>query len=110
MAADRLLGSLASLSDAFHPAVLRMVQETCRGGDQQRRPVGVCGEAAADPLLAVVLVGLGATSLSMSASAIGDVRAELASHTLEDARRLAQAAVAMSSADEARNAVQQAMA
>src|SRR5690606_36227799 len=51
MAADRLLGSLASLSDAFHPAVLRMVQETCRGGDQQGRPVGVCGEAAADPAI-----------------------------------------------------------
>src|SRR5699024_12344222 len=59
MAADRLLGSLASLSDAFHPAVLRMIEETCRGGAQQSRPVGVCGEAAAGPATAVVLVGLG---------------------------------------------------
>ena len=102
MAADRLLGSLASLSDAFHPAVLRMVQETCRGGDQQGRPVGVCGEAAADPATAVVLVGLGVSSLSMSPRSLADVAAVLAATTLERCQELAQLALGAESAEQAR--------
>ena len=51
----------------WHPAVLRLVGEVGAAGAARGKPVGICGEAAADPLLAVVLVGLGATSLSMSA-------------------------------------------
>ena len=102
MAADRLLGSLASLSDAFHPAVLRMVQETCRGGDQQGRPVGVCGEAAADPATAVVLVGLGVTSLSMSPRSLADVAAVLAATSLQRCREIAQVALGAESAEQAR--------
>ncbi|MDH5156685.1 phosphoenolpyruvate--protein phosphotransferase, partial [Microbacterium sp. RD06] len=66
MAADRLLGSVASFQDPWHPAVLRLVREVGTAGARLGKPVGICGEAAADPLLAVVLVGLGATSLSMA--------------------------------------------
>src|SRR5690625_6404159 len=64
LAADRLLGSLSMLSTPWDPAVLRLVESTCEGGRAQDRPVGVCGEAAADPVLAAVLVGLGVSSLS----------------------------------------------
>jgi phosphoenolpyruvate-protein phosphotransferase (PTS system enzyme I) len=67
----------------------------------------VCGEAAADPLLACVLVGLGVTSLSMSAPALADVRAELAAHTLDECRRLAAAAVATATPQAARRAGEQ---
>ncbi|WP_324652437.1 phosphoenolpyruvate--protein phosphotransferase [Georgenia sp. H159] len=102
MAADRLLGSLASLSDAFHPAVLRMVEETCRGGDQQSRPVGVCGEAAADPAIAVVLVGLGVSSLSMSPRSLADVAAVLAATSLQRCQELARLALGAESAEQAR--------
>lgn len=101
MAADRLLGPLADLSSALHPAVLRLVAETCRGGEQQDRPVGVCGEAAADPVAAVVLVGLGVTSLSMSPRALGDVAAVLAATPLERCQELARAALEAESAEEA---------
>ncbi|RPF27737.1 phosphoenolpyruvate--protein phosphotransferase [Georgenia muralis] len=102
MAADRLLGSLADLSDSWQPAVLRLVEETCRGGAQQSRPVGVCGEAAADPALAVVLVGLGVATLSMTPRAIPDVAAVLAATDLQRCRELARAAVDAESAEEAR--------
>jgi phosphotransferase system enzyme I (PtsI) len=67
--------------------------------------VGVCGEAAADPLLAVVLVGLGATSLSMAAPALPAVRFALAHHTKEECRHLAGLALAAATAAEAREAV-----
>jgi phosphotransferase system enzyme I (PtsI) len=73
-------------------------------GARLGKPVGVCGEAAADPLLAVVLVGLGATTLSMSASALADVRAALADFTLEQARLLAGAALTADGAGSARAA------
>lgn len=104
-AADRLLGTVANLQNPWHPAVLRLIQQVGTAGRQHDVPVGICGEAAADPLLAVVLVGLGATSLSMSSSAIADVRAELALYTLDDAHRLAALAVSAESAEAARQAV-----
>ncbi|MEJ1088376.1 phosphoenolpyruvate--protein phosphotransferase [Microbacterium sp. Mu-80] len=104
MAADRLLGSVASFQDPWHPAVLRLVREVGEAGARTGKPVGICGEAAADPLLAVVLVGLGATSLSMAPAALADVRRSLAAHSSDDARRLAEAALAADDAAGAREA------
>ena len=105
MAADRELAGLAQLSTPWQPAVLSLVQLACAGGLARDRPVGVCGEAAADPALAPVLVGLGVTSLSMTARALPDVGAVLASVTLEECRSLAALALAQRTADEARSAV-----
>ncbi len=105
LAADRLLGSVASFQDPWHPAVLRLVGEVGAAGAALGKPVGICGEAAADPMLAVVLVGLGATSLSMSPAALGDVRAELARFTLDQAKEFAELALSANSAVEARVAV-----
>lgn len=105
MAADRLLGELAPLSTAWQPAVLDLVAATCRGGAQQSRPVGVCGEAAADPALAVVLVGLGVSTLSMTPRALPDVAAVLASVTRAQCEQLAGVALAAETADDARTAV-----
>ncbi|WP_347756170.1 phosphoenolpyruvate--protein phosphotransferase [Agrococcus sp. ProA11] len=104
MAADRQLGSVAALQDPWHPAVLRLVKLIGEAGAAAGKPVGVCGEAAADPALAVVLVGLGVTSLSMSATAIADVRAELLTVTLDEAKARAARALAATSGAEAREA------
>ncbi|WP_281440013.1 phosphoenolpyruvate--protein phosphotransferase [Agrococcus sp. SCSIO52902] len=104
LAADRQLGSVAAFQDPWHPAVLRLVGMLGEAGAKAGKPVGVCGEAAADPALAVVLVGLGVTSLSMSASALADVRAELLTVTLDEARERAARAVAARSAAGARAA------
>jgi phosphotransferase system enzyme I (PtsI) len=108
LAADRLLGSVASFQDPWHPAVLRLIREVGDAGAANGKPVGICGEAAADPLLAVVLVGLGATSLSMAPTALADVRATLLQHTIAQARDIAQAALAANDAASARSAAQQA--
>ena len=108
MAADRLLGSVASFQDPWHPAVLRLIREVGEAGRVQGKPVGICGEAAADPLLAVVLVGLGATSLSMAPTALADVRATLLLHSLDEARAIAEAALTANDAASARTAAQEA--
>jgi phosphotransferase system enzyme I (PtsI) len=68
------------------------------------KPVGVCGEAAADPLLAVVLVGLGVTSLSMAPRSRGPVATALGATTLDQCRRAADAACAARTAADARAA------
>jgi phosphotransferase system enzyme I (PtsI) len=104
MAADRLLGTVANLQDPWHPAVLQLIAAVGRAGAATGKPVGICGEAAADPLLAVVLVGLGATTLSMSPSALADVRASLARYGLDDAQAIARAALAAEGAAEAKQA------
>ncbi len=108
LAADRLLGSVAAFQDPWHPAVLSLVKATADGGKTNGKPVGICGEAAADPLLAVVLVGLGAATLSMAPTALADVRATLLQYTRDDAERIAAAALAASDAASARTAAQDA--
>ncbi|GAA1449342.1 phosphoenolpyruvate--protein phosphotransferase [Nocardiopsis tropica] len=108
MAADRTLGTLPDLLDPWQPALLALVGAVGAAGERSGRPVGVCGEAAADPLLALVLVGLGATSLSMSAPALPAVRHALARHSQGECRRLAELATAASSAGRAREAVRSA--
>ncbi|MFB9641662.1 phosphoenolpyruvate--protein phosphotransferase [Agromyces lapidis] len=110
MAADRLLGDVAELQDPWHPAVLRLVGAVGDAGAALGKPVGICGEAAADPLLAVVLVGLGATSLSMSPSALAGVRAELLRHSAVQARAVAEAALGADGAASARSAAAEAVA
>ena len=105
MAADRLLSSLADLSTGWQPAVLRLIKAACDGASPHGRPVGVCGEAAADPALAVVLVGLGVASLSMTARALPDVDAVLKSVDFAECQRLANLAIDARTADDARAAV-----
>lgn len=93
LAADRQLGALAHFQDPWHPALLRLIAHVGAAGAATGRPIGVCGEAAADPRLACVLVGLGVTSLSMAPAALADVREELARYTLEQCREMANSAL-----------------
>lgn len=105
MAADRLVGALAALNDPWQPAVLRLIDTAAAAAGAEGKPVGVCGEAAADPLLAVVLVGLGITSLSMSPRAIATVAARLGEVTLEQCQSAARAARDAATAAQARQDV-----
>ena len=116
MAADRMLGSLAQLNDPWQPAVLALVGATATGarvaggdpeafGDGANKPVGVCGEAAGDPALAVVLVGLGVNSLSMTPRSLPAVAKVLSTVSLADARELARLAVCSPTAAEGKRAV-----
>ncbi|MDT0265731.1 phosphoenolpyruvate--protein phosphotransferase [Streptomyces sp. DSM 44915] len=105
-AADRQLGAVARWQDPWQPALLDLVALAAEAAGAEGRSCGICGEAAADPALACVLTGLGATSLSMGAAAIPRVRATLAKHTLAQCRRAAAAARAADGAGAARAAAQ----
>ena len=104
MAADRLSSSLAHLTDPWQPAVLHLVHTTCRAGAVTKTAVGVCGEAAADPLLACVLAGLGVTSLSAATPALAAVGAQLGEVDFATCREMAAAALDSEGAEEARAA------
>lgn len=109
MAADRMNPNLATYTDPWQPGVLALIARTAEAGRKLGKPVGVCGEAAADPLLACVLHGFGITSLSMAASAIGAVGAQFSQVTGEQCRAAAEAVLSAGSADDARAAARQAL-
>ncbi len=103
MAADRMSPHLAEYTDPWQPAVLALIARTAEEGKVQHKPVGVCGEAAADPLLACVLTGMGITSLSMATNAIPPVGAELSQVTLAQCRAAAEAVKGSRDAKDARD-------
>ena len=105
LAADRTQGELATLLDPWQPAVLDLIAAACDGGRDTGKHIGVCGEAAADPLLALVLTGLGVSSLSMAPTRVPAVRAALRLHDLRTCTAMAAAARAARSPQDARDAV-----
>jgi phosphotransferase system enzyme I (PtsI) len=105
LAADRQHGDLPDLLDPWQPALLQLIGECAEAGREHGKPVSVCGEAAADPALAPVLVGLGVTRLSMAPNSVGAVRAALARHSMAGCRRLAEIALDTDDAAQARDAV-----
>ena len=99
MASDRLSGDLTDLLDPWQPAILDLVAATAQAGVRAVKPVGVCGESASDPLMALVLVGLGVTSLSMSPSAVPAVRYTLRHHSRAQCMAVARAALGTESTE-----------
>jgi multiphosphoryl transfer protein len=108
MAAERGNVSLEPLLASPQPAVLRLVKlivtgaAAASGESGHNCWVGVCGEMAGDPLCAVLLTGLGVTELSMSPSLIPEVKAALRGVSLQDAERVAAAALNVCDAEAAR--------
>ena len=109
-AADRMAGELADLLDPWQPALLELIRLTADAGRATGRPVGVCGEAASDPLLALVLVGFGVTSLSMATTSLPEVRLALSQHSLAECQALAATALRAADGKAGREAVRAASA
>jgi phosphoenolpyruvate-protein phosphotransferase len=102
MAADRTNPALADLATPYQPAVLRLIATVCRAALAQSRPVGVCGEAAADPLAAALFVGLGVTELSVAPRSVGGIRTVAGAFDPTTVRRVADEALAAPTADRVR--------
>jgi phosphocarrier protein FPr/phosphocarrier protein len=102
LAMDRGHPGLASIIDALHPAVLRLMAQACEGAKRHSRPIGVCGAIASDPLAAPLLLGLGLDSLSVAPAAIAQVKARLRSVRLDECREAARECLALSDAKQVR--------
>ncbi|BBH35180.1 phosphoenolpyruvate--protein phosphotransferase [Pseudomonas sp. St290] len=77
LAMDRDHAGLAARVDALHPALLRLIAQTCAGAAKHGRWVGVCGALASDPLATPVLIGLGVRELSVSPPQIAEIKARV---------------------------------
>jgi len=88
MAVDRLNDRVAHLYDPAHPAVVRTLKSIIDGGHNAGIPVSVCGEIAGDPSFAALLVGMGASSLSLTASGLPEVKYLIRQIAQQDAQQL----------------------
>jgi phosphoenolpyruvate-protein phosphotransferase (PTS system enzyme I) len=100
MAVDRGNEKVAYLHAPYHPAVLRLIKKTIENGRAAGISVGLCGEMAADPASAIVLLGLGLEEFSMSSAAVPAVKRAIRSTTLVEAKEIAKAVMALSSSSE----------
>ena len=100
LAMDRDNERLAHLYEPLEPSVLRSIAHTLRAAKKAKRWVGVCGEMAGDPRVAVLLVGMGVVELSMSTFDLPRVKAAIRAVTLTEAKDIAQRALECASADE----------
>ncbi|UEM01465.1 phosphoenolpyruvate--protein phosphotransferase [Skermanella rosea] len=102
LAMDRGHPALAREADGLHPAVLRMVDQTVRAAHGEGKWVGVCGNLAADPAAAPILIGLDVDELSVGVPNIPALKAQIREMAYEDAKELARRALACSAAAEVR--------
>ena len=101
LAADRGNEQVAYLSHPSDPAVVRLVETTCRLSKAGGIYTCVCGESAADPVMAILWVGLGVKVLSMAPSCIPAVKKVLRTVTLQEAQALAAEVLAACATDSA---------
>ena len=100
MAIDRMNERVAYLNKASSPAILRLINHCVESADLHGIPVAVCGQMAADPVMALLLVGLGVQELSMASPAIPLVRRAIRSVSLYEAEMLAEQAIASADDDQ----------
>ncbi len=97
MAADRTNSRVAAIADPFQPAVLGMIRQTIEAGCKEGIEVALCGELAADPLAAPLLLGLGLSEFSVSAPLIPALKRAISRWTVAEAEDIARQALAMDS-------------
>lgn len=89
LAVDRVNDRIAHLYNPNNPAILRALNFIFQSGHRKSKPVSVCGELAGDPVYAALLLGLGADELSVTWSALPEIKYLIRSIDFEEARELA---------------------
>ena len=109
LAVDRNNERVADLYHHLHPSVLIALMNIFKQASSSGCHVSICGEMAGDPLSAVLLVGLGYDTLSMSAGSLLRVKSMLLNITKTEARVLARKALKMDSAEDVVNYLESAL-
>lgn len=100
LAVDRTNDAVAHLYEPLHPAVLRILRHIVDIARQKKIPVSMCGEMAAEPLSALLLVGFGIDQLSMSPGAIPLIKNVVRHLSRARARQVLDRAFELDTADE----------
>lgn len=90
LAVDRTNERVAHLFTAGHPAVLHLIREVVRTGQQYEVPVSLCGEIAGDPEYTLLLLGLGLRHFSCTPSAIPEIKKIIRSVTIQQSLEVAR--------------------
>jgi phosphoenolpyruvate-protein kinase (PTS system EI component) len=96
---------VANTARAHHPLVLRSIAASVVAAHEVGIPIEVCGEAASDPIMLPLLVGLGIDQVSVGAARVGTVREWIRQLDAEGTAELARSALAMDAAEEVEWAV-----
>ena len=107
LAVDRNNRQVAGLYNCLHPSVLNSIHQIISIAHQHDKPVSVCGEMAGDPASALLLVGMGVDSLSMSVGSLLKVKWAIRSFTLKQNSELAEKALVMESVADIRALINQ---
>lgn len=99
MAADRGNPQVAYLNKPYDPAVLRSIRHIIRCAKNAGIPVGMCGEAAADPLLIPLLLDFGLEEFSVSPTSVLATRYQISKWTKESAASVAKEVMNLETAD-----------
>jgi phosphoenolpyruvate-protein kinase (PTS system EI component) len=110
MAADRTNAGVASLADAFQPAVLRLIRQVIDAAHAAGKWVGLCGELAGEPLAIPILLGLGLDEFSMNAPAIPTAKQVIRTLRVDETRAIAATVLELESAEEVRGMMRARMA
>ena len=108
LAADRNNPRVRQYYDPYHPAVMHSIKQVAAAADKAGKKASVCGEMAADPVIALMLIGMGIRDFSLSAPSIPVIKQAIRSVDLAVCRKLARTVLACGSAAEARSVVTQA--
>ena len=100
VAADRVNEKIAYLYEPAHPGVLRLIKNIIDNGHAAGVWVGMCGEMAGDPVMTLVLLGLGLDEFSVSPIAVSEVKKIIRSVTMPQAQDIAQTALTFSTGKE----------
>lgn len=103
LAVDRMNEKIAYLYEPTHPAIIRLIDITVRNGHQHNIWVGSCGEMSADPVIAILLVGLGIDEISASPVVLPKIKKAIRSIRYSEAREIAQKALTLQTGKEIRN-------
>ena len=95
MAADRGNSDVGYLYSPMQPSVLRMIRRIIRCAAAENIPVGMCGEAAANPMMIPLLISFGLTEFSVSAPSVLRVRKNISKWTKAEADAIAEKVMAM---------------
>lgn len=105
LAVDRSNPLVANLYDPFHPAILKMIQKTVKAAHKYKITVSVCGETAAKPMMAALLVGLGVDSFSMNPQSIPRIKHFLRNTSYDAMYKLTQKVLKLGSGTEIKTLV-----
>ena len=109
LAVDRTDDRVSQLYEPLHPAIVRVLRHVARGGARRGRPVAVCGEMAADPVLLPLLTGLGLREFSMTPAAIPVAKQVVRGLRLPETRKLAVKVLKAATADEVERVLAESM-